>query len=56
MIKNLTDLTGGLLIVCGHAIYHNGRWFGVDEDRFYAAHVRAGIRLMLELGYEFLAF
>ena len=48
----------GLLITAGHAIWKDGEWYGgfPGEDVVYAAHVHAGVRLLKESGYEYLAF
>ena len=48
--------SGSLLICTGHAIWQSGRWLGgfPGEDRFYAAHVEASIRLGKD--YDVLAF
>src|SRR5689334_9690607 len=34
-----------LVIVAGHAIFQNGRWYGgyPGEDRFYAQHIKDGV-------------
>jgi len=50
-----TRLTsGGLLIVAGHAIYQNGKWYGgfPGEDSFYEEQVRAGCGVFRDEKYE----
>jgi hypothetical protein len=51
------ELAGGLVVVAGHAIYFASRWHGgfPGEEPFYARHVEAGFRLLVEEDYEFLA-
>jgi hypothetical protein len=41
-----------LVIVAGHAIFQNGRWYGghPGEDRFYAQHIEDGDAIAKELG------
>lgn len=58
MTNKATQLTGGLLIVAGHAIWNGKKWVGgfPGEERYYAAHVKAGTVLLEEHGYESLAF
>ncbi len=47
-----------LLLVAGHAIYIEGRWYGgfPGEEPFYARHVQAGFQLFHQEGYHRLVF
>jgi len=46
--------SGGLLIVAGHAIYQNGKWYGgwPNEERFYEQHVRDGFQIWKDENYQ----
>lgn len=50
--------SGGLLIVAGHAIYQNGKWYGgfPGEDSFYEQHARDGFGVFRNEKYEALVF
>ena len=43
-----------LLIVAGHAHYREGKWIGgyTGEDSFYELHIRRGLELAAELGFQ----
>jgi len=51
-------VNGSVVIVAGHAIYVNGRWYGgfPGEDCFYVRHVEAGVRLIKDGPYDFCVF
>jgi DUF218 domain len=44
----------GLLMLAGHAIYQNGRWYGghPGEDRLYEEHVREAFRVLSAEGCQ----
>ena len=48
----------GLLVVCGHAIRQDGKWWGgfAGEEPCYEAHVRDGVNLWRSEGYRALVF
>src|SRR5262249_42969740 len=58
MTRDSKHMTGGLLIVTGHAIWNGTEWVGgfPGEESFYAAHVSQGVALRKEHAYECLAF
>src|SRR5712671_1221167 len=58
MTEPITGSRGGVLIAALHAIYLKGRWLGgfPGEEDCYAEHIEAAIRLMRDLGYEYLCF
>ena len=50
-------MSGGLLMLAGHAIFQDGVWHGghQNEDRHYGQHVRDVFRIFADEGYHALA-
>lgn len=54
MRRSTNASNGGLLIVAGHAIYQNRKWYGgwPNEERFYEQHVRDGFKIWKSENYQ----